>query len=314
MHIPDGMLSAPVAVIADVGAVGLIGYAVSWINRYFDQRKVVLMSVLSALIFALQMLNFSVAAGTSGHFAGGAMAGIILGPWPASIVMTAVLFIQALVFKDGGIVALGANVINLGIIAPFLGYFIYKSILKFSETKATHVVAAFIAAWTSITVASLAAGLELWISGRANFAMVMGSMGFWHAIIGIGEGLITAGLVGYLLAVRPDILHKVSQGARSSMKSVALVLFVIALIAASFSFLASSHPDGLEFVYFEKGIGSEFAEFSLTGEGGPLADYAVAGVSNEALSGALAGIIGVVLTGAAMYVVFRRKNKGHQAT
>lgn len=314
MHIPDGMLSMPVAVVADAGAIGLIGYAVSWVNRYFDQRKVVLMSVLSALIFALQMLNFSVAAGTSGHFAGGAMAGIILGPWPASIVMTAVLFIQALVFKDGGIVALGANVINLGIIAPFLGYFIYKSILKFSETKTTHVVAAFIAAWTSITVASLAAGLELWISGRANFAMVMGSMGFWHAIIGIGEGLITAGLVGYLLAVRPDILDKVGQGARSSMKSVALVLFVIAVLAASFSFLASSHPDGLEFVYFEKGIGAEFAEFSLTGEGGPLADYAVAGISNEALSGALAGIIGVVLTGAAMWVVFRRKNKGHQAT
>lgn len=311
MHIPDGMLSTTVAVATDVGAVGAIGYGVSWVNRNLNQRKVVLMSVLGALIFALQMLNFSVAAGTSGHFAGGAMAGIILGPWPATIIMTAVLGVQALLFKDGGVVALGANVLNMAIIAPFVGYAIHKLIVKMLSRRTPRTAqlsGAFVAAWCSTVLAALAVGVELWLSGRANLTLALGSMGIWHAIIGIGEGIITAGLIGYLMTVRPDILGDTEHPAKSSMRSVTATLIILAVVGAGLSFLASGNPDGLEFVYFDQGVGKQFAEFSLLGEGGPLAGYGVAGISNEVLGSALAGIIGLALTGLALYVVFRKKN------
>lgn len=311
MHIPDGMLSTTVAVATDVGAVGAIGYGVSWVNRNLNQRKVVLMSVLGALIFALQMLNFSVAAGTSGHFAGGAMAGIILGPWPATIIMTAVLGVQALLFKDGGVVALGSNVLNMAIIAPFVGYAIHKLIVKILSRRTprtAQLTGAFVAAWCSTVLAALAVGVELWLSGRANLTLALGSMGIWHALIGIGEGIITAGLIGYLMTVRPDILGDTEHTVKSSMRSVTVTLVILAVVGAGLSFLASSHPDGLEFVYFEQGVGKQFVEFSLLGKGGPLAGYGVAGISNEVLGSALAGIIGLALTGLALYVVFRKKN------
>lgn len=311
MHIPDGMLSTTVAVATDVGAVGAIGYGVSWVNRNLNQRKVVLMSVLGALIFALQMLNFSVAAGTSGHFAGGAMAGIILGPWPATIIMTAVLGVQALLFKDGGVVALGSNVLNMAIIGPFIGYAIHKIIVKMLSgrtPRTAQLSGAFVAAWCSTVLAALAVGVELWLSGRANLTLALGSMGIWHALIGIGEGIITAGLIGYLMTVRPDILGDTEHPVKSSMRSVTVTLVILAVVGAGLSFLASNNPDGLEFVYFEQGIGKQFAGFSLLGNGGPLAGYGVAGVSNEVLGSALAGIIGLALTGLALYVVFRKKN------
>lgn len=314
MHIPDGMLSNTVAITTDAASIAVVGYGVYWVRKYYDQKKVVLMAVLGALIFALQMLNFPVAGGTSGHFTGGALAGIVLGPWPATIILTALLAVQALIFKDGGVLALGANALNMAIIAPFLGYFIYKTLSSRFSTIKSRVISAAAASWISAVASSIVVAIEIWLSGNANLGIVLGSMTGWHAIIGIGEALITAGLVAYLFKVRPDLVSSSSEdtsGVRP-MKNVVITLLVIAVLLASLSFVASSHPDGLEFVYFESGIGKAFQEFSLVGDGGIFADYGVRGINNNVIASALAGIVGLAATGAAIWLVaLRSKENEH---
>lgn len=317
MHIPEGMLSLPVTAVAGLVSFTTLAYAVSWVRRHLDERKVVLMAVLGALIFALQMLNFPIQAGTSGHFAGGALAGILLGPWPAVLVMTTVLGVQAFLFADGGIIALGANILNLGILAPLVGYGVHRLAVAFAATRGGHLVGAFLGAWLSILLAALAVAGELGLSGTAHPQLAALAMGGTHALIGIGEGLVTAALIAYLLQVRPDLVDAADQTAqRSSLRGVTLTLAGIALIAAAFSFLASSAPDGLEWVYFEQGVGNAQAVAQapkVLGEGGPLADYQVTGLEHEALGSALAGLIGLTIVGGLLVAVARRRRKSPAA-
>ena len=249
MHIPDGMLSPAVSIASGIGSVGVIAYALSWVKRFFDQRRIVLMAVLGALIFAFQMLNFPVGPGTSGHFMGSALASIMLGPWSAVVLMTAVLAIQAFVLHDGGVVALGANVLNIAIIGPFIGYAVYRAVLHIRDTRAMHLVAGFCAGWMATVVPALVAALQLWLSGRANLGLVAGAMGLWHALIGIAEGVITAGFIGYLLSVRPDLVDAERPIERHTMRSVLLTLGAVALVVLALSAVASTRPDGLEFVW-----------------------------------------------------------------
>ena len=249
MHIPDGMLSPTVSIASGIGSVGILAYALSWIKRCFDQRRIVLMAVLGALIFAFQMLNFPVGPGTSGHFMGSALAAIMLGPWPAAVLMTTVLAIQAFVLHDGGVVALGANVLNIAIIGPFVGYAVYRAVLRLRDTRVLHLCAAFCAGWTATVLPALAAALQLWLSGRANLGLVSGAMGLWHAIIGIAEGVITAAFIGYLLKVRPDLIDAERSDEQHPMRGVLLTLGAIALVVFALSALASTRPDGLEFVW-----------------------------------------------------------------
>lgn len=317
MHIPEGMLSLPVTAVAGLVSFTTLAYAVSWVRRHLDERKVVLMAVLGALIFALQMLNFPIQAGTSGHFAGGALAGILLGPWPAVLVMTTVLGVQAFLFADGGIIALGANILNLGILAPLVGYGVHRLAVALAATRGGHLVGAFLGAWLSILLAALAVAGELGLSGTAHPQLAALAMGGTHALIGIGEGLVTAALIAYLLQVRPDLVDAADQTAqRSSLRGVTLTLAGIALIAAAFSFLASSAPDGLEWVYFEQGVGNAQAVAQapkVLGEGGPLADYQVTGLEHEALGSALAGLIGLTIVGGLLVAVARRRRKSPAA-
>lgn len=317
MHIPEGMLSLPITAVAGLVSFTTLAYAVSWVRRHLDERKVVLMAVLGALIFALQMLNFPIQAGTSGHFAGGALAGILLGPWPAVLVMTTVLGVQAFLFADGGIIALGANILNLGILAPLVGYGVHRLAVALAATRGGHLVGAFLGAWLSILLAALAVAGELGLSGTAHPQLAALAMGGTHALIGIGEGLVTAALIAYLLQVRPDLVDAADQTARrSSLRGVTLTLAGIALIAAAFSFLASSAPDGLEWVYFEQGIGDAQAVAhapQVLGEGGPLADYQVTGLEHEALGSALAGLIGLTIVGGLLVAVARRRRKSPAA-
>jgi cobalt/nickel transport system permease protein len=317
VHIPEGMLSLPVTAVAGLVSFTTLAYAVSWVRRHLDERKVVLMAVLGALIFALQMLNFPIQAGTSGHFAGGALAGILLGPWPAVLVMTTVLGVQAFLFADGGIIALGANILNLGILAPLVGYGVHRLAVAFAATRGGHLVGAFLGAWLSILLAALAVAGELGLSGTAHPQLAALAMGGTHALIGIGEGLVTAALIAYLLQVRPDLVDAADQTARrSSLRGVTLTLAGIALIAAAFSFLASSAPDGLEWVYFEQGVGNAQAVAQapkVLGEGGPLADYQVTGLEHEALGSALAGLIGLTIVGGLLVAVARRRRKSPAA-
>ena len=312
MHIPDGMLDTKTFTTLWGGAVVGLGYASYWVRKHFDEKKIVLMAVLGALIFALQMLNFPVAGGTSGHFLGGALAGILLGSWPAMIVMTAVLLIQALFFGDGGITALGANIINMAVIGVFVGPFIYHLVTRFGQSLTLKVVGAAVGSWLAVVLASVAVAIELWISGSAQFFVALSAMTFWYAIIGVGEAIITAGVVVYIARVRPEIIDEGQQQTKKSLVSVSVVLAIVAALAVGFSFLASTHPDGLEFVYFEMGVGSASVP-SLSIMPAPLSHYLVAGISNNVLSGIAAGGIGVILTGlvllAVVRILARRRNR-----
>ncbi len=301
MHIPDGMLQATTWVPAWLGSAGVLAYAIREVRRRLSDGTIVMMAVMAALIFALQMLNFPVAGGTSGHFAGGAAAAIVLGLWPAMLVMAAVVTVQAVFFADGGITALGANMLTMAIIGPLVGSVIYRAVTRVRETRTFKVSGAFAAAWTACVAAALAAGALLWLSGRAPLGPVLGAMGFWHALIGLGEGAITAGLVSYLLAVRPDLLARdarIPVDARS-LRKTALGLGGIAVVAAGLSFVASANPDGLEYVY--EHLGSAFEEVSVTG--GAMPDYVMPGITNETLAGVLAGLVGLIVTGALVWAL-----------
>lgn len=313
MHIPEGMLSTPVTALAALVSVATVAYAVSWVRQYLDERKVVLMAVLGALIFALQMLNFPILSGTSGHFAGGALAAILLGPWPAVLVMTVVLTVQAFLFADGGVIALGANILNMGILAPLVGYAVYHACLRLSNSRASRLGGAFLGAWLSTLLAALAVAGELGLSGTAHLGAAAIAMGSTHALIGIGEGLVTAALVAYLYSVRPDLLRDEARNAGVHLnRGVTVTLAALAIMAAGLSFMASSAPDGLEWVYFEQGLGDANAVTQaprLLGEGGPLANYQVAGLDNGALGSAIAGLVGLTIVGSLLTAIANRRRK-----
>ena len=208
MHIPDGFLSTPVAAVFYVLTGIVVGMAVRQTNRTLKESTAPLMGVLAAFIFAAQMMNFPVAGGTSGHMLGGALAAILLGPWAAVIVMTSVVGIQALVFQDGGLAALGANVFNMGIATAFVGYAIYKAVTAAGRYSRPFILAGtFAAAWISVMVAALLTSLQLVISDTSELSVVLPAMLGVHALIGIGEGLISVGAVALVLSARPDLLN-----------------------------------------------------------------------------------------------------------
>ncbi|MGQ9517929.1 MAG: energy-coupling factor ABC transporter permease [Anaerolineae bacterium] len=207
MHIPDGFLSTGTAVATWAVSAGGLGYAVKRVNRELGERQVPMMGVTAAFIFAAQMLNFTVAGGTSGHLLGGALAAILLGPWPAMLVLTSVLVVQALLFQDGGLLALGANILNMAVIGVLVGWVVYVGLRRLlgEKTWAT-MVSGFAAAWLSVVIAALACAVELALSGTSPWQVALPAMGLVHMLIGIGEGLITVAVLAFLRATRPDLL------------------------------------------------------------------------------------------------------------
>ena len=207
MHIPDGFLSAPIAAATGVVAVAAIAVAVKETNKKMGEKQVPMMGVLAAFIFAAQMLNFPVAGGTSGHFVGAALAAILLGPWATVLILSSVLVVQSLVFQDGGLLALGANITNMGLIAGFGSYYIYKGIDILSKNSKTGtLVGAGVGAWFSVVLASLACAAELSLSGTSPWAIAIPAMGGVHMLIGVGEGLITVAVLSLIMATRADLL------------------------------------------------------------------------------------------------------------
>jgi len=208
MHIPDGFLNgATVATTAAVSA-GVVGYAVRRANSKLEERQVPLLGVTAAFIFAAQMLNFPVIGGTSGHLIGAALAAILLGPWAAVLVMTCVLAIQCFVFQDGGLLALGANILNMGVIASFIGYYSYQGIVNLGgHAQKVRLIGTFVGAWASVFFSSVACAVELWVSGTSPLAIALPAMTGWHAIIGLGEGLITTTVLSFVLATRRDLME-----------------------------------------------------------------------------------------------------------
>jgi cobalt/nickel transport system permease protein len=208
MHIPDGFVNIPVAAATYVASGGSLAYAVRRTNEELGEKQVPLMGVMGAFIFAAQMLNFPVAGGTSGHLIGGALATILLGPWAGMLIITSVLVVQALIFQDGGLVALGANVFNMGVVACLVGHYAFNWLKRLlGEGTQGVVISGFVAAWASVVVAAIVCALELAISGTSALAVVLPAMTLVHVLIGIGEGLITVAVLVFLTATRRDLLQ-----------------------------------------------------------------------------------------------------------
>lgn len=208
MHIPDGFLSLLISAICWGLTVILVGIAISRTQNSLGERQVPLMGIMAAFIFAAQMINFPVAGGTSGHFLGAALASILLGPWLSFIIMSLVLVLQCLGFADGGLTALGSNIVNMGLIGGMGSYLIFRFFqFLFPKNRRGFLLASALSAWFSVVLASLACALELGLSGTSPFALVIPSMMGFHVLIGIGEALITTAILSAILTARSDLIR-----------------------------------------------------------------------------------------------------------
>lgn len=307
MHIPDGFLSVLVSVVMWVVSAAAIALALRFVSKDLGERDVPVMGVLAAAIFAGQMLNFAITGGTSGHLLGAALATILLGPWAALLVMTAVVGTQALIFQDGGLLAMGANLFNMAVVGVATSYAVYRLIQKLSGGKRWGVlVGGFAAAWLSIMVTSLAAALELAASGTSPANIAVPAMAGVHALIGIGEGLITIGALSFIYAARRDLL-KIDKPQPSGSWVVLWAGLGIALLLVVLSPLASANPDGLEWVAEQQG----FLNLAQSPVYDLIPDYVVPGIANEALATIAAGVIGTLLVlGVALAIGYTRRKKG----
>lgn len=325
MHVPDGFLDAPTSVATGAAAAAVVTVALRKVRDQQEEKAAPLAGLTAAFIFAAQMINFPVGVGTSGHLLGGALAAILVGPWTAILCMAVVLLVQALLFADGGLTALGTNIGLMGVITVLVGWAVAKAVIGVLPKRAASVVpASFAAAAISVPVASLAfVGLYA-IGGAADLPLgtLTVSMTGWHVLIGLGEAVITAATVSAVVSVRPDLVYAarnlrptlilrgtghsapvavpVPVPAGRSLRPVLLIGGAVALaLAGLVSFFASASPDGLEYVAGEKGFLDTSREHLLGGL--PLAGYGEAG----GIPVGIAGILGVAVTIAVGWLVLR---------
>ncbi len=344
VHVPDGFINAPLSAAAGVVAAGAVAVSLRGAHRelggtsraegHGGERAAPLAGLVAAFIFAVQMLNFPVAAGTSGHLLGGALAAILVGPYTGVLCIAVVLLMQGILFADGGLTALGVNITVMGVVTVVVAYALFRGlVLVLPRTRRSVTVASFVAALVSVPAAAAAFTLVYAIGGTTDVPIgtVLTAMVGVHTLIGIGEAAITMLTVGAVVAVRPDLVYgarglstplklrvngelvdaapAVAPVARSPRK-VWIGGLVSALVLAGFvSFYASASPDGLEKVAADQGIDKKVEEHAAAGS--PLADYGVKGIEGVRLSGGLAGTIGVGATLAAgtgvFWLVRRRK-------
>jgi cobalt/nickel transport system permease protein len=207
LHIPDGFLSAGVAAACGLAAIAAVAYALRVANVELDEARVPLLGVLAAFIFAAQMLNFPIAGGTSGHFLGATLAAVLLGPWLACLVMAVVLAVQAFAFADGGISALGANVLNMGVLGALLAGLLVAAMMKvLPHTRFAFLAVVGVVSWLAVMTGAAATSIELAISDTVPLATSLPAMLGVHALIGIGEAVITVAAVSAVLVSRPDLV------------------------------------------------------------------------------------------------------------
>lgn len=298
LHIPDGFLSLIVSIISWVITVLVIGAAISRTNKSLGEKQIPLMGVMAAFIFAAQMINFPVAGGTSGHLLGGALAAIVLGPWAGMLVMTAVIAVQALLFQDGGLLVMGANIMNMGLVTAAIGYGLYRSVS--GSSKSVRLGVAGVAAWLSVMAGALLTSLQLWLSGTSQLGIVIPAMLGVHALIGLGEAFITVSALAFIMQTRPDLLGEGSESAKGSRNWI-FVGGVIALLVVLISPFASGDPDGLERVAIDMG-------FIDAGQSAPYAiipDYTIPFLGETAISTVVAGIVGIIVVGAIIVLIGR---------
>lgn len=262
LHAPDGLFSLPVNLVFAVIVGFVLAVAGTVLSRRRDHRLVPLMGIMAAFVFAGQMVNFPISSGTTGHLLGGTLAAVLLGPWAGTVVMAAVVSFQALL-GDGGLTVLGPNIFNMGIVGTCVAYFVYRAALGRGEPPAARVVAAScFAAWIAVVLASVFASLQLAASGTATLGRALPAMLVIHALIGAGEGLITAAVVAFVLKTRPELVRGVRPAPDErplGRPAVAVGLAVSLTVAAFMSLLPTlwDHPDGLEFVGHQQGFLAE---------------------------------------------------------
>lgn len=327
MHVPDGFLNAPTSLATAVFAAGTIAVALKKSRTELDERTAPLAGLTAAFIFAVQMLNFPVGVGTSGHLMGGALAAVLVGPWTAILVMSVVLITQALLFADGGLTALGTNITLMGIVTVAVAWFTVKVVLRILPKRPSSVVpASFVGALVSVPAAAMVFVMLYLIGGEADLpvgALVATMLG-WHTLIGIGEAIITSLTVGAVIATRPDLVYaarglqpklvlKTADGevvgvaapttAASGRRPVGGLLLgglaVTLFLAGVASFFASSNPDGLEYVAGEQGFLAS-AQDHVFGTLA-LADYGDVG----GIPVGVAGLIGVAVVIGVGMLLFR---------
>lgn len=290
LHIPDGFLSLTVSLVCWLLAVVGVGVALRRNQAAMGERQVPLMGVLAAFVFAAQMLNFTVAGGTSGHLIGGALTAILLGPWAGILSMTTVVSVQALLFQDGGLLVMGANILDMGILATLVGYGMYRGVTSLARGRRWGLfVGGFAGAWLSVVTAAAACAIQLAFSGTFALRLTLPAMVGVHMLIGVGEGLITAGALAFVATTRRDLLEPA--GAPASGLRWATVGLVLALTLTLLAPLASPHPDGLERVAEDLGFigAAREAPYEI------IPDYVLPGLSNEAVATIAAGIVGTLV-------------------
>ncbi len=205
MHIPDAFIPLPQAAVYWIAAIIFLALAIRWARSEFNEDKIPLIAVLAAGIFALQSFNLPVSMGTSGHLVGGALAAIVLGsPFAAVFILTLVLIIQGFIFGDGGITVMGANILNMGVIGGFVGYYSFQGLLKILKNP---YISSAVAAWLACLIPSLACAVEMYVAGTFPLVPGLVAMGLYHAIIGVIEGIVTAVIIYVLLMARPDLVE-----------------------------------------------------------------------------------------------------------
>jgi len=316
LHAPDGLFSLRVNLLfAALVALALVS-AARLLARRGEHRLPPVMGIMAAFIFAAQMANFPVAAGVSGHLLGGTLAAILLGPWAATLIMGVVIFFQALL-GDGGLTALGPNIFNMGIVGTFGGYLIFLAVRAGSQQPSRVVAAGAFAAWCAVSLASVAISIQLALSGTAGLQRVLPAMLGIHMLIGVGEALITAAALAFVLKTRPDLVYGLSSsrapvcGSITRFGLAASVLACLALgLAAGPVPAYLSAPDGFEYVGRQQGfLPEEFeAPESETPESEPT-ELSVAATSLAGGLGTLAMFAGSLLVGH----VFTRRSRLERA-
>jgi len=295
LHIPDGVLS--LEALGATAALSLTGIstALRRLRVGLPRRTVPLMGLAAAFLFAAQMLNFPVAGGTSGHLLGAVLAGVLLGPSAAVVAMTAVLVVQCLLFADGGVLALGANVFNLALVAVLGGYAVYRILLRLLPGRRGFLIAVAFGSWCSTILASLSCAAELAWSGVVSWGLAFPAMASVHMLIGLGEAVITTLVIAAVLRTRPDLVP-LGRAPASPPRSGLVAAYGLALTIGLLLFglpLASSRPDGFERVAVALGFLTRPSEPSLLSP--PMADYQVPGIGSAAVATCAAGVVGTVI-------------------
>lgn len=295
MHIPDGFLDTKTALTTGVLSASGLGAALRQASRHLQSRQIPLIGLMAAFIFVAQMINFPVAGGTSGHLVGGALAVVLLGPSAAIIVITCVLIIQALLFADGGLLALGANVLNMAIVTPVIAYIVYSLLRRWLHGQRGLLVSASLAAWVSIVAASIFCAGELTLSGTVTWNLAFPAMAGVHSLIGIGESLITMLVLAAIGKARPELLFGPDNRATNPEGKALIVYSLIVIVGLLILVVpyASKFPDGLNKV--AQSLGFNYKVSSQPVISTPLEGYSISGIESPAFASILAGFVGAAI-------------------